>query len=245
MSRAYKGFGLAVLLSVSAHAGAALTVTDWRTPGDGLVIRDPATGYEWLKPSVTVGQSFNGMLAQIEAGAAYSGWMIATQQQLTRLLNGSAAIATTFPGTRDLEAEVDDPGLIALLSSVGPTFTLTLDYGLPKGPFVMTGVGGRYDIGSSRYTGLIVLSRATWASDGSFYFNRYLQYACCDERDWSGLDNGVWLTRVAPIPGPPAWVLMSAGLAAVGGIAARRRRLAGGIAAHRDSQEVWRSLSDD
>jgi hypothetical protein len=40
MGRAQKGFGLAVLLSASAHAGAALTVADWRTPGDGLVVRD-------------------------------------------------------------------------------------------------------------------------------------------------------------------------------------------------------------
>lgn len=231
MSRAYKGLGLAVLLAASAHAGAALTVADWRASGDGLVVRDPASGYEWLKPSATIGQSFNGMLAQIQAGGAYSGWSIATQQQLTRLLNGSAAIGTTFPGTRDLESELDDPGMIALLATVGPTFTLMLDYGLPKGPFVTTGVGGRYDIGSGRYTGLIQLSRATWASDGSLYFNRYLQYACCEERDWSGLDNGVWLTRVAPIPGPQAWLLMGSGLVAVGGIAARRRRLAAGLAA--------------
>jgi hypothetical protein len=143
-----------------------------------------------------------------------------------------------------MEAEVDDPGLIALLSSIGPTFTLALDYGLPKGPFVMTGMGGRYDIGSSSYAGLIILSRATWVSDGSFYFNRYLQYACCEERDWSGLDNGMWLTGVAPVPGPQAWVLMSAGLAAVGGVAARRRRLAAGPAAHRDSPDVWRSRGD-
>jgi len=94
MSRAYKGFGLAVLLSLSAHVGAALTVADWRT----------------------------------------------------------------------------------------------LDDGVPKGPFVTTGVGGRYDIGSGRYTGLIQPSRTLWASDGSSYFDRYLQYACCEERDWSGLD---------------------------------------------------------
>jgi hypothetical protein len=103
-----------MLLSVSAHADAALTVADWRAPGDGLIVRDLATGYE-----------------------------------------------STFPRRRDLEAEVDDPGLIALLSAFGPTFTLTPDYGLPKGPFVMSGVGVRYGIGSVSYAGLMLLSRAT------------------------------------------------------------------------------------
>jgi hypothetical protein len=95
---------------------------------------------------------------------------------------------------------------LAVSAHVGAALTVadlrTLDDGPPKGPLVTTGVGGRYDIGSGRYTGLIQLSRATWASDGSLHFNRYQPYACCEERDWSGLDNGVWLTQVAPIPGP-------------------------------------------
>ena len=233
MGRARQLFGLGMLLAASAHVDAALTVADWRVPGDGLIVRDLATGYEWLKPSATIGQSFNGMLAELGGGAAYSGWSIATQPQLSRLLNGSAGIATTFPGTRDLEAEVEDPGLIALLSAFGPTFTLTLDYGLPKGPFVVSGVGVRYDVGSGSYAGLMLLSRATWVADGSFYFNRYLQYPCCEERDWSGLDNGVMLTRVAPIPGASGWAVMVAGLAAIGGILARRGRRTAGAVAHR------------
>jgi hypothetical protein len=207
---------------MSAGASAALVLTDWKVPGDKLVVRDTVTGYDWLKPSVTTYQSFERVASQILPGNVYSGWSIARAPQVTTMLNGSGGIAITFAGGLDAEVfGAADPFLTDLIRTFGPTETVVVDYG--QGPLNVIALGAKYDTGSDTTNGYVLLMQASRAADGAFYFNRYVRSECCNDRT---LDDelGTWLVRVNPVPGAEAWAVFMSGIAVVAGLARRRER---------------------
>jgi hypothetical protein len=82
-----------MLAPVSSNAS-HLIVEDLASPGDGLIIRDPSTGLEWLKVTVTLGLSINDVLADplITSGA----FRYATESEVQALFVGAGL---PLPGT--------------------------------------------------------------------------------------------------------------------------------------------------
>ncbi|MGQ3051429.1 MAG: hypothetical protein ACT6S0_06565 [Roseateles sp.] len=52
----------------SQAAQAELIAVDWQAAGDRLLVRDTATGLEWLRVSHTLGQSYDAVTARLHGG---------------------------------------------------------------------------------------------------------------------------------------------------------------------------------
>lgn len=63
------------LLALAIPASASILVTDWKAPGDGLLLWDTSTNLQWLNLKQTRGQSFDqvsGLLSTTYAGFSYA-----------------------------------------------------------------------------------------------------------------------------------------------------------------------------
>lgn len=70
----------------SPRLAAQITLADWHTPGDQLLIVDQTAGLQFLNLQVTVGLSVNDVTAQLEIGGNYAGFRYATLTELNATL---------------------------------------------------------------------------------------------------------------------------------------------------------------
>ncbi len=57
-------FAAVFFLSITSPANAALMKLDWKSPGDGLILRDSNTNLEWLNLTQTLNLSVNDIMGQ-------------------------------------------------------------------------------------------------------------------------------------------------------------------------------------
>src|SRR5437899_724597 len=91
--RSVATLGGIAMLTLSSIASAALVKVDFLTTGDGLLTLDTATNLEWLNLTVTLGQSFNQIMAS--PYVENDGFQFATETQLRSLY---AAVGITQTG---------------------------------------------------------------------------------------------------------------------------------------------------
>ena len=99
---------------------ADFSLSDLNTVGDSLIMRDSATGLEWLNLTATINRSYNDVLTQLGNGGEFEGWRYAT-------VNETKTIFSKFG--LDLDQRTESPptqqnfdALYYMVSLVGDTW---------------------------------------------------------------------------------------------------------------------------
>lgn len=99
---------------------APLSVVDWKAPGDGLLVYDPNTKLEWLKLTVTSGQTYNTVVGKMGTGGDYAGFRYASSPEVATLIT-NAGIALSPPPSH---APTDHAAALGLLGQWGTLATI-------------------------------------------------------------------------------------------------------------------------
>lgn len=209
---------LPVLLALQANA--ALINVDWRTPGDGLMVRDTRTNIEWLKLTETTGLSYAEITAQLGGGGDFEGLRYATNAECQALFGEYFAIDLSAGRSRSVFAYLD-PG-VRLASE-------TLGDGVSGGTDEQSGPNANYRLvgltGETMLDGVqFAIGAVTRWSDTDYYTVKdpldpfFDVYA--GDFDWIGS----YLVRVTEVPLPGALWLFSVGLIALQAVGRRSRK---------------------
>lgn len=76
---------MATLGLISPNATAVLIDLDRNVPGDSELLFDTSTGFLWLDLSVTLGESYNQVITQMQAGGTYENYRYATRDEVLYL----------------------------------------------------------------------------------------------------------------------------------------------------------------
>jgi len=71
---------------LAPHLAAQVTIADWKTPGDHLLIVDQTAGLQFLNLQASAGRSATDVLGQFGAGGDYAGFRYATLEELNSTL---------------------------------------------------------------------------------------------------------------------------------------------------------------
>ena len=198
---------VAIALSLSCSAHAAVVSVDWKTAGDGLITRDTVTGLEWLDLTETNGMTFDDVSTLLVGGGELSGWRYAsTGETIALWLNFSI----------DLNAyhDVDVPGVDANIAfASGYLGNIVHEFETDRELNGTLGITGDVPA-DERHTHL----GAYTDIDTSFYNDE--RHSWSD--DLSHLHTGSYLVRVDAVPVPAAVWLFGSGL--LGLVAVARRR---------------------
>jgi MYXO-CTERM domain-containing protein len=100
------------ILLAGNQAYAAIDLSDWKTPGDNLLVTDTVTGLQWLNLRQTAGMSYNDVTSDLSN--TFSGFTLASAFQVaTFFADAAIEIDTSFPG--------DYPPIVNLLEQWGIT----------------------------------------------------------------------------------------------------------------------------
>jgi hypothetical protein len=210
--------GFTVLL-LDGTAQAALVVENSPFGPDTLVV-DTSTGLEWLAPSVTLGQSYNAVAAQLGSGGTYAGWQFASTSQIESLFG---ELNMPFPGYGTSPAgTVWGPPAQAAAALFGITASSTATSGFlcdncyPSGG-ARYATEGTFSTGSPTSVGLAlffydVSAGGGAAIDGAYEISDGYSPTAVDTDPHTGtVLQGAWLVQETTVPLPAAaWLLLSA-----------------------------------
>ena len=198
----------ALLAGIVEVAGPVLTKTDFRTPGDGLLVQDAVSALEWLSPTFTKGQSYNDVVGGFDALLTTEGFSYATRDMVVDLINSHFA----HPPVGGQGTPAGFASAEAFFAVFGINFATTCG-GEAAIPCPRT-QGLTVDAGPSAGTRLAV-GMQQFGTDGSLIDNNPFTETYHDSQ------LGHWLVR--PIPEPS-----SDALACVAAVALALRRRASG-----------------
>lgn len=78
---------ISTVIFFSSFSSGEYVLRDWKTTGDGLVIRNTSTGIEWLKWTESTSISYNDIQAQFNPGGNFEGWRHATLSEVENMLS--------------------------------------------------------------------------------------------------------------------------------------------------------------
>ena len=196
---------VAIALSLSCSAHAAVVSVDWKTAGDGLITRDTVTGLEWLDLTETNGMTFDEVSVLLNGPLV--GWRYASTAETIGLwLNFN----TDLNADHVVDAPGIDPNIALAASYLGNIVNeFETERQLDGVLGITAGVPAEY-----RHTHM----GAYTDIDTTFYQDE--RYSWSD--DLSRLHTGSYLVRVDAIPVPAAVWLFGSGLLGLIGVARRR-----------------------
>lgn len=183
---------LCAAAAFSPAGRAELIAVDWEAAGDRLLVRDTATGLEWLRVSYTLGQSFDAVTARLHGGDL-AGFTFAT----------TAQVDTFFSN-----AKTDSPdGIQRLVDLWGPGRSWS--WGL-------IGVSAITQTVTANWPDSLWLAEVAYQTDpvanpGSPSFANAMNGSI--QHDFGYGSVGSALFRVSEVPEPAAWLGCLAGLA--------------------------------
>jgi hypothetical protein len=198
-----------------------LTIGDFTTPGDHLLVTDSATGLEWLAPIATRNVSLNMILGGYEGLLTTEGFRYATHEEVDSMIVDNFGSQTTA-----------SPGDAAGYAAAGDFFDV---FGLNAPYTCIDPDGGPGLVACPRTQGWSMDPTGIWQV-GMLQWGPYGQMlddaagptadflaAWGDHRDFQ---LGHWLVRdapLSPVPEPATFALLGTGIATL--IVRRRRRL--------------------
>ncbi len=87
---------LLLFLQLPLISNAELTVSDFRSSGDALLVTDTVTGVQWLSPLATNTASYNDVIGGIDGLVTTEGFTVASDSQVLDLLSDNFDNPTTI-----------------------------------------------------------------------------------------------------------------------------------------------------
>lgn len=223
----------ATLLSLFAAApvNAALINVDWRSAGDGLLVRDTITGLEWLKLTETNGLSYTQVADQFAGGGDFEGLRYASNTEAAVLfanfgisLTGAYGQRPAFvdPGVRRASETLSDGVSVSLDPTAG------VDENSAYANYVLVGFTDDVRL-NGRHFAVGARSRL---SDTDYFttkdpvshwdFAPWDPYPLVTGDDYFDAWIGSYLVRTMAAPLPAAFWMLGSGLLAVAAFARRR-----------------------
>lgn len=187
---------LAIFLCVllfSSLGHAALTVRDFRTPGDRLLVSDSVTGLEWLSPRATNTVSYNAVVGGFDGLIPTEKFAVATEDQVL------AMMAANFNNPTVFESSDNVPKATAFFNIWGITLASTCSGTVPPGACPRTQAWSTRLPGNIRALGMITIGNGARGNVIDFTGSIATQGGLVDSQ------RGTWLVRRPPaMPAPAA-----------------------------------------
>jgi len=220
-----------LLSSINTHA----SIVDL-----GIITRDTGTGLDWLDVTETRGISYNQVIAQMGAGAAYEGWRYATASELDLLITnfGYTRRSSCNYGVTHCDFNLSGDRIVIenFIKTLGDTRDALLDeinHDFDTNAFGAAGVQGLLNEYLPRPTDLTFTTVA--AIEDFEYVDRITGLPTSDSYDRVKVHDfgisrtygqgqiGSFLVMTSPVPVPAAVWLFGSGLIVLVGFSKRKR----------------------
>lgn len=196
-----------LVLGVAHDARAEVTVADWRTPGDGLLTVDPATGLQWLDLSITRGFPWSYIEPLLGPGGPLDGFRRPTEAEVGVFWTDAGIPDVVLAGATPTAANFAPVG--ALQSIWGNAGQLPIT--LPGTTATLITTANSFDPVDNRVEGTPLLLRYNERGTAIAVLRTLLGVLPTEPVPY--LSHAL-VRSVAPIPEPASLLLFAAGLAA-------------------------------